>query len=179
MPRIHILGASGAGTTTLGAALASGLGVPHLDSDDAFWVKTDPPYVTPRAPKERVALLLPRLSGQGGWVLSGAAIGWGEAFAPLYDLIVFLRLENGERMRRLHLREAARHGARILPGGDMHVGSQDFLTWAAGYESGTGTSRSLAQQERWLARQTAPVLRLDSAAPVAQLVGEVRAFLGR
>lgn len=35
--RIHILGASGAGTTTLGHALAERLPHVHLDSDDYFW----------------------------------------------------------------------------------------------------------------------------------------------
>lgn len=35
--RIHIMGASGAGTTTLGKALAARLPHVHLDSDDYFW----------------------------------------------------------------------------------------------------------------------------------------------
>jgi adenylate kinase family enzyme len=48
MRHVHILGASGSGATTLGAALAQRLGFTHLDSDDFFWIKTDPPYVTPR-----------------------------------------------------------------------------------------------------------------------------------
>jgi Shikimate kinase len=41
--RIHILGASGSGTTTLGRALAERLQYPHFDTDDSFWVPTDPP----------------------------------------------------------------------------------------------------------------------------------------
>ena len=44
--RIHILGASGSGTTTLGRALAERLQCPHFDADDYFWVPTDPPLPT-------------------------------------------------------------------------------------------------------------------------------------
>src|SRR5438128_874343 len=42
--RLHILGASGSGTTTLGRALAEGLQCPHFDTDDYFWLPTDPPF---------------------------------------------------------------------------------------------------------------------------------------
>jgi len=37
--RIHILGASGSGTTTLGRALAERLQCPHFDTDDYFWLR--------------------------------------------------------------------------------------------------------------------------------------------
>jgi adenylate kinase family enzyme len=42
--RIHIMGASGAGVTSLGRALADTLAIPHHDTDDYFWQPTTPPY---------------------------------------------------------------------------------------------------------------------------------------
>ena len=48
MARIHIFGASGTGTTTLGGTLAAALDCPHLDTDDYFWIKTDPAFRTVR-----------------------------------------------------------------------------------------------------------------------------------
>ena len=42
------MGASGSGTTTLGAALGARLGCRHVDSDDLFWVKTEPPFTLQR-----------------------------------------------------------------------------------------------------------------------------------
>ena len=42
--RIHILGASGSGTTTLASAIADEHGHRHLDTDDFFWIPTNPPY---------------------------------------------------------------------------------------------------------------------------------------
>ena len=43
-PVIYLYGPSGAGTTTLGRALAGELGWTHMDSDDYYWEPTDPPY---------------------------------------------------------------------------------------------------------------------------------------
>src|SRR5829696_7380488 len=69
--RVHITGASGSGTTTLGHALAARFGWRHLDTDDHFWLPTDPPFQQQRPVPERLALLCAALAGSG-WVLSGA-----------------------------------------------------------------------------------------------------------
>jgi hypothetical protein len=42
--RIHIVGASGSGTTSLASAIAAQCGHRHLDTDDFFWMPTSPPY---------------------------------------------------------------------------------------------------------------------------------------
>ncbi len=176
MARIHILGASGSGTTTLGAALAAKLGCPHEDTDDYFWLPTDPPFTTRRPAAARLARLLPRLVGET-WVLSGSALKWGTPLEPLYDLVVFLRLDPALRMARLSRREAERYGARIAPGGDMVVASHAFLDWAESYDTAGPQHRSLAAHEQWLATMTCPVLRLDSAASVKHLVAAVLGHL--
>ena len=48
------MGASGSGTTTLGAALGARLGWRHVDSDDLFWERTEPPFTTQRAREARL-----------------------------------------------------------------------------------------------------------------------------
>ncbi|MEO6565651.1 MAG: adenylate kinase, partial [Casimicrobiaceae bacterium] len=55
---IHITGASGSGTSTLGAALANHLDVAHFDADDFYWLPTVPPYTAKRDPASRLTLLL-------------------------------------------------------------------------------------------------------------------------
>jgi adenylate kinase family enzyme len=176
MPRIHILGASGSGTTTLGAAVAGLLAVPHLDTDVFFWLPTDPPFTTRRPLPERLALLRERLSPAGGWVLSGSAVGWAKPIEPLYDLIVYLRLDPAIRMERLRQRERARYGRRIELWGDMADTNTKFLAWAAAYDTAGLEQRSRAAHEAWLAGQTAAMLRLDSSEPVEELA---RAVLSR
>lgn len=47
-PLIHIYGASGSGTSTLGRYLAEQFQYAFLDSDDYFWLPTDPKFTTKR-----------------------------------------------------------------------------------------------------------------------------------
>jgi adenylate kinase family enzyme len=176
--RIHILGASGTGTTTLGAALADSLGCIHADADTFYWLPTDPPFTTPRPREARLALLLSRIKKATSWVFSGSAISWAMPLERLYDLVVFLRLDPVLRMERLRRREIADYGARIEPGGDMELASRQFFEWAAAYDSASLEQvRSLATHELWLSKQRCPVQRLDAAAPVKDLVGAVLAKL--
>jgi adenylate kinase family enzyme len=177
MPRIHILGASGSGTSTLGVALARRLGVPHADSDSLYWLPTDPPYTTPRPAEDRQALLLRTLPVDGHWVFSGAATKWAAPLEPHYDLVVFLRLDPAVRMVRLRRREAARYGARILPGGDMAAINAAFIAWAEAYDTAGSLRSGLVMHEAWMADQPAPVLRLDSAAPAEALAAAVLSWL--
>jgi adenylate kinase family enzyme len=177
MPRIHVFGAAGSGSTTLGRAVARRLSVSHADADGLFWLPTDPPFTSRRPRAERLTLLRRRLPLDEDWVFSGSAIGWATILEPVYDLIVFLRLEPAERMARLRRREAARYGSRIEPNGDMAALSAAFFSWAAAYDTAGPAQRSLAAHEAWLAAQTGRVLRLDSAAPVEALLDAVLANL--
>ncbi len=179
MSRIHILGASGSGTTTLGAAVAEHLGVPHVDTDTVFWRPTDPPFMQRRPVPERLALLRERLPRVGGWVLSGCALGWAEPIEPLYELIVYLTLDPVVRLARLRQREHARYGRRIEAGGDMAHAHAGFLAWAAAYDTAGLEQRSRAAHAMWLAEQTAPVIHLDGAMPTPQLVSRVVRALAR
>jgi hypothetical protein len=103
--RVHILGASGSGTTTLGRALAERLGCPLLDADDYFWVPTDPPFQQIRVREERQALLRADVPPDQSWVLSGSLCDWGDIFIPLFDLVVFLWIPPAVRLARLAAHE--------------------------------------------------------------------------
>ncbi|CAN7578260.1 ATP-binding protein [Rhizobium leguminosarum] len=173
MVHIHVMGASGSGTTSLGRALAEKLDIAHLDTDDFFWLPTDPPFTMPRDADDRIRLLLDEVARHEGWVLSGSALKWGRPIEPFYDLIVFLRIDPELRMTRILAREIARYGNRIRPGGDMAVKSGEFLEWAASYDTAGPERRSLAVHEQWLETQTAPVLRLDSSLGIDDLAAEL------
>jgi hypothetical protein len=151
--------------------------VRHADSDTFFWLPTDPPYTTPRPAEERQALLASRLPARGRWVFSGAT-KWAASLEVHYDLVVFLRLDPAIRMQRLRHREALRWGSRILPGGDMVATNAAFIAWAEAYDTAGSLRRGLVTHEAWLADQPAPVLRLDSIAPVDELVASVLDWLG-
>jgi adenylate kinase family enzyme len=114
--RIHILGASGSGTTTLGRALAERLPSPHFDMDDYFWLPTDPPFTHQREHTERQQRLMDALTAHNAWVVSGSLCGWGDVAIPLFALVIFLWIPHEVRMERRHRREHVRFGERILLG---------------------------------------------------------------
>jgi adenylate kinase family enzyme len=178
MSRIHITGPSGAGTSTLGAALAARLRHPHVEADSIYWLPTDPPFTTPRSREDRTALAGRLLPVQGAWVFSGSAYGWSASLEHAYHLVIFLVLDPVLRMARLRRREVERYGDRIAAGGDMADASARFLDWAAAYDVAGLEQRSRISHEKWLETQTAPVLRLDSSAAVDDLADTVLAELG-
>lgn len=158
--KIYIFGASGSGTTTLGAALAEQLGLVHVDSDDHFWAPVDPPYSKKRTPEERLASLHLALGTQG-WVLSGACESWSGDVLNEADLIVFLYAPTPIRIARLIARETRDFGARISEGGDMHRIHTGFIAWANDYETPGFQGRSLLAHQTWLAEQDKPICRVD------------------
>jgi adenylate kinase family enzyme len=177
--RIHILGASGSGTTTLGRALAERLQYPHFDTDDYFWVLTDPPYTQQRARTERAQLLMGDLTAHDSWVVSGSLCGWGDVAIPLFELVVFLAIPHDIRIARLHRREHARFGTRILPGGDMYEQSQAFLAWAASYDEGGLDIRSRQLHEEWLGTLPCPILCFEGEYTIEEHLAVLMVEIGQ
>lgn len=161
--RIHILGAPGSGVTTLGKTLAGRLGFSHFDTDDYYWFTDDAlPYRRKRNVEHRCKLLREDLAANNQWVLSGALCGWGDIFAPEFDLIIYLWLPVELRLERISLRETKRYGAdRLAPGGDLHPVYQKFLTWAAAYDLDSGNLRSRAGEMQWMLQRSCPLIRLE------------------
>ena len=176
--RIHVLGASGSGTTSLAAALAEGHGHRRLDIDDFFWLPTDPPYRQVRPRDERLTLLRRALGQAGSWVLSGSLCGWGEPLIPAFDLVVFLVVPKEVRLARLRAREAQRYGPEaIAPGGPLHRAHTDFLDWAARYDEGGVEMRSRALHEAWLERLPGAVLKLAGDRPINEQLDDIEGAL--
>jgi len=172
--RIHVFGASGSGTSTLGRAIAVRAGHGLLDADDFYWMPSDPPYRIKREIPARVSLLGAALEAQPRWVLSGSVTSWGDAFVPRFQRVVFLDTETSVRLARLRQREEARYGAaRIGPGGDLHAQHEEFIAWACAYETGVREGRCRWKHEAWLERlpSSCHLLRLDGSRPVDDLVG--------
>lgn len=177
--RILIFGGSGAGSSTLGRALASARDSQHFDSDDFFWRPSDPPFQERRPEPERLALMQALFLPRSDWVLSGSLVDWGAAVLPRLSHAVFLTLPGAQRLARLKARERRRYGARIGPGGDMAAVHRAFIDWAASYDDPGFGQRSRARHEAWAAEFPCPLLRLESARPVAALVEELCAWLDR
>jgi len=177
---VHITGASGAGVTTLGSELAARTGAAQLDTDDFYWLPVEPRYSQERPREERLRLLENAMdaAGQNGWILSGSIGMWGEPLLVSIKLVVFVRTDTAIRVARLRERERLRFGAAIDPGGARHEQHKWFIQWAADYDTGSKEGRNLAQHEAFLARLACPLLRVDGALPVKQLVNQVIQAIG-
>jgi adenylate kinase family enzyme len=171
--RVLVLGATASGVTTLGRALAARWSVPHADTDDYFWEPTEPPYTVKRAEDRRIQLMQDMFLPRRAWVLTGSVMGWGEPLLDHVDVLVFCSLDPDVRLERLRAREAVRYGDRIRPGGDLATTHEDFVTWAAGYEIPDFPGRSRTLHEAWMTRFSGPVVRVDTARPVDELVAEL------
>jgi adenylate kinase family enzyme len=182
--RIHILGASGSGVSTLGTNLSSVLSLPVFDVDNYFWLPTNPPYTTQRPIRERIALLRPDLGHakeeNGGWLLSGSMGSWGEEIMEDVEHVIFVDTPTDVRMKWLREREFKRHGERIQEGGDMHEESVKFLEWAEAYEDpGLEEGRSRLRHEQWLREVRVPVTRLSGDQDELVVMEEALKALGR
>jgi adenylate kinase family enzyme len=178
--RIHITGASGSGTTSLGRAVADALAIPHHDTDDYFWQPTTPPYRNKRDIAARLRLMREMFLERADWVLSGSLEGWGNPVVPYLNLVVFVTTPTALRIQRLRAREATHFGAdAVAPGGWRNKEFEEFVEWASHYDEGDREGRTLAGHQVWLAALPCHVLRLDGSRPLQELVAEVSSALSR
>lgn len=163
---IHIYGASGSGTSTIGRYISNKLGYFFMDVDDYFWKPTDPPFTTKRNASDRLALMKKDIANHDKVVISGSLVDWGDELIPLYTLVIRVETDTAIRINRLKLRERERFGNRIDFGGDMFKNHQAFLDWAASYDSGDLNMRSKAKHDEWQKRLQCHQILLDGSLPV-------------
>jgi len=177
MYRIHILGASGSGVSTLGEQLGLRLGVPVFDCDTYYWEKTNPPFLKATPIPDRQETLLADLEQHASWVCSGSMDSWSEPFESLFTHIVFLYVPGEVRVSRLREREKKLWGDRILEGGDMNLEHEKFMAWAGQYDEGFKNGRSLPRHKAWLAKQRAPILSIEGEFSSEEILNRVLKFI--
>lgn len=170
---IHILGASGSGTTTLGRAISEHFGYTHFDSDDIFWMPTNPPYTIKRETQERQKLLAENMARNEKCVISGSLCGWGDVFIPKFELVIFVDTPTQIRIKRLKERECHHFGDRILPGGDMYENHIEFIAWAEKYDNAGFEQRSRVVHMNWLKNITCPIITVDGSLPMEDMLNQV------
>ena len=160
--KIHVTGASGSGTTTLGRKVSDEFNIQQFDTDDFFWTPSNPPYQFPREKKERKILLKRALNSKNDWVISGSLCGWANFAIPSFDLVLFLLVPTKIRIERLKIRETKKFGLQSLsPGGKMYENHQEFIKWASEYDAGSHQMRSKAMHEKWLKEIRCEVIRYE------------------
>lgn len=178
--KILIFGASGSGTTTLGKAIEKQTDFTHLDVDDYYWQTSDPPYQEKVPLAERNINLKIDFNKHKNVVVSGSLVSWGKEWESLFDLAVFIRLEDSIRMERLEKREVERFGEKLKIDKKIQETSKAFLAWAKQYENPNFTGRSLKIHNEWIAKLNSKVLRIDGASElenkVRKILQEIKTF---
>lgn len=173
MPIIHIYGASGSGTSTLAVAISEKYKYKMLDSDDYFWLPTDPAFLTKRPRDERVALMKRDMSSENNVVISGSLCGWGDELIPFFDLVIRLNTATTVRIERLKQREYIRFGNRIEPNGDMFDTHMEFLNWASKYDLGDLSMRSKIFHDEWQKKILSKHITLDGNNTIDLLLKQI------
>jgi adenylate kinase family enzyme len=158
--KIHIVGASGSGVTTLGRLLAAEINCQYIDSDDYFWEKSAILYTVKRNAKERNKKLQDDLAIHHDWILGGSMTPWGDHLIPSFDLVIFLWVPQELRILRLKHREFERYGKIIFPDPERRRRYKEFMKWAEGYDDNTAQGRTMWAHEKWLSKIPCSILEL-------------------
>ena len=178
--RVHILGPSGSGTTTLGEGLSKHFSIPHLDTDHFYWKKTEVPFTEKHTPQDRLTEIHKAIDGHESWVLSGSLVSWGDPLIPLFTHVIFLYVPWEIRKERLLKREYSRYGAEALKkGGKMHDVHTEFLAWCERYDTAGTEQRSRFTHEEWLAKLPTDIkqIRVEENIEKQELLERVIAHL--
>lgn len=175
--KIHIFGASGSGTTTLGKALQQELSYRHLDADDYYWEKTDPPFQKKIPLEKRNSRITKDFLAQENCIISGSMVSWGKEWASAFDLYVFLYLPPETRMQRLREREKERYGEELITSEKIRIESKAFLEWANQYDDGTFQGRSLTIHLNWIKVLQGKILKIQGDTTVAERVARTIAYI--
>jgi len=172
--RIHIFGANGSGTTTLGKALAKKIGCPHYDTHT---------YVRNLYRKYKsylvvYSLLDSDLRKSSEWILSGWLFDKANSYVRFYDLVVFLWIPQDIRLERLQQREVKSLGEEILnPENPRYGPYKKFLEWTAKYDTAGMEQLSRALHEKWMASLPCPLLRPEGDCSLDDNVATVLDYL--
>ena len=169
--KIHIVGASCSGVTSLGKYLSENLHIPYFDSDDFFWEKSDLPFTIRRDPELRNRMIMNELSQHSSWILGGSVINWQLEVA--FHLIVFLWLPQEIRIERLKARELEKFGDIIYTDADRNKQFNEFINWASRYDDNTARGRTLQAHQQWLSTSPYPVLELEGDMSIAERAAQV------
>lgn len=165
---IMICGLNGSGKARWAALWLSPWGISSLTMRICSFQKQIPTICLPlRVPVRRLSASLQRLcQAHPNFVFSAVRGDYGEVVPKLYRCVIRVEVPKEIRLQRVQRRSYEKFGARMLPGGDLHVQESAFFAMVA-----DRTEQYVAQ---WVATLHCPVLRVDGTRPVAENVAFIR-----
>ncbi|WP_103070333.1 P-loop NTPase family protein [Aquimarina sediminis] len=168
--KIHIFGASGSGTTTLASHLEQELGWKHLDADDYYWKKTNPPYQEKITLLKRNTTIIKDIELHKSVIISGSMVSWGKHWESIFDCAVFLYVPPAIRIQCLMDREAERYGTLLYTDQNVKSNSEAFLDWAKQYDDPDFDGRSITVHKNWIKKLKCPVIQIEGDTMIKERV---------
>ena len=144
----------------------------HLDSDDYYWKKTEPPYQEKIPVEDRIQRLTADVSTTQNVIVSGSLVNWGPYWRNTFDLTVFLYLPPAIRMARLEKRESKRNKYRLQNALTETI-TWEFMDYVQQYDDPDFTGRSLTVHNQWIKLLSCPVLRIEGDVPFKKRIDSI------
>ncbi|MBR4960653.1 MAG: hypothetical protein IKY52_07140 [Clostridia bacterium] len=187
---ILLCGLNGSGKSTLNHVLARTIGYAELDAEDYYFphqklsrlaaleadgkadIPSDGklPFTDPVPKDELQRAILADIIKTPKFILSGVKADWDTEILARIAVVFHIITPSEVRAERITDREIRRFGSRVLPGGDMYEGQEQFRRFAAGREESVVTDS--------FAGLHCPVIPLDGTRPVTENIEKIINILG-
>lgn len=177
--KIQLIGGSGTGKSTLAKYISEQEHIKWIDTDMYLW--TDETF-TENHPVEIRKEMYQRDMEQGeGYVVSGSVFSWNPDGFDNRELLVFLELDESERLDRLRKREKQRMKEKeswLDENGEL---TNDFIEWCKTYCTANdwNSAGTYAEHLHQMEISKSPVLKLNSHRPVEELYEEIVNYVKR
>ena len=143
------------------------MGYMWIDMEDCYFPKTDSryPYAAPRSQKEAEQILRERICQSDHFVLSAVKGDFADDIIAAFEKVLWIRVPQAIRMRRVRNRSYEKFGSRMLPGGDLYEQEERFLTHAE--------TRKEEDVSAWVATVSCPLQILDGTQAISELLEQV------
>ena len=165
---IHVMGASGAGTSTIGEFLGEKLGFCVIESDFYKWQQTIPEFQIMRPIEESNSLLLDKIKNSKNLIITGSLHSNSVTFKYL-DLIIYLKCPTRIRMKRILKRDEELGRNSMSQTGEVKENFLGFLELAKNYNHLGLDKRSKASQKYVIKSSRTPVIYINTNKRMARV----------
>ncbi len=165
---IHVMGASGSGTTSLGEYLADKLDFEVIESDFYKWEQTIPEFQVMRDIEESNRLLMQKIKSSSNLIISGSLHSNPITFQYI-DLIIYLKCPTKVRMERILKRDRELGRNSLECDGEVKENFLGFLYLARNYNHLGVDKRSKRSQKVVIKESHAPVIYVNTNKEIYKL----------
>ena len=169
---IHIMGASGSGTSTIGEYLSKKLGFDIIESDFYKWKQTIPEFQVMRPIEESNRLLLAKINGAKNLIITGSLHSNPDTFKYI-DLILYLKCPTKVRIKRILQRDEEKGRFSLKQEGKVKENFIFFLNLAKNYNKLGKDIRSKASQKMVIDSSNAPVIVIKTNKNIDKLHNQI------